>query len=67
MTFVVGMRFAKLEMCLIIAYFVAGYEFELSDVKGNATADLPPPVNRNQNQAQKPARPTFIRYKPRQD
>ncbi|KAM0815388.1 putative Cytochrome P450 6A1 [Seiridium cardinale] len=62
-----GMKFAKLEMTLIIAYFVAEYDFELSDAQGNATSERPPPVNRNQNQAQKPSRPVFIRYSPRQD
>jgi hypothetical protein len=61
------MKFAKLEMSLIIAYFVAEYDFELSDARGNATSERPPPINRNQNQAQKPSRLTYIRYRPRQD
>jgi hypothetical protein len=64
-SFKVGMKFAKLEMSLINAYFVAMFDYELSDKDGNQVFEPPPPVNRNQNQAQKPARPTFLRYKPR--
>ncbi|KAH6656578.1 cytochrome P450 6A1 [Truncatella angustata] len=62
-----GMKFAKLEMSLIIAYFVAEYDFELSDAQGNRTSEAPPPVDRNQNQAQKPSKTTYVRYRRRQD
>ncbi|KAH9996992.1 cytochrome P450 6A1 [Xylariaceae sp. FL0662B] len=60
-----GMRFAKLEMALITAYFVAMFDFELSDADGNPTTEAPPPVSRNQHSAKKPAKPVYFRYRPR--
>jgi cytochrome P450 len=60
-----GMRFAKLEAIIIAAYFVAMFEYELSDKDGKRLTKPPPPVNRNQNQVQKPAVPIYIRYKER--
>lgn len=59
------MRFAKLEMNIILAYFMAMFDFELSDSQGNATTKWPLPIDRNQMQAQKPADPHWLRYKPR--
>lgn len=59
------MKFAKLEMALINAYFVAMYDFELCDVDGNPASTPPPPPDRNFASAQKPAVPVYIRYKAR--
>jgi len=60
-----GVRFANLEAIIIAAYFVVMFEYELSDKNGKQLAETPPPVNRNQNQVQKPAKPIYIRYKER--
>jgi cytochrome P450 len=60
-----GMRLAKLEAVIISVYLVAMFEYELSDKDGRQLAEPPPPVNRNQNQVQKPAEPIYIRYKAR--
>lgn len=60
-----GMRFAKLEMAVITAYFVAMFDFELSDKDGNLSTKAPRPVSRNQKQAEKPKEPVYLRYKPR--
>lgn len=57
------MRFAKLEMALILAYFLAMFDFELSDSEGNPSTEHPPPIDRNQIQAQKPSRTQYLRYK----
>jgi sterol 14-demethylase len=54
-----------LEAIIIAAYFIAMFEYELSDKNGKPLAEPPPPVNRNQNQVQKPAKPIYIRYKER--
>lgn len=37
----VGMRFAKLEQNIITAFFVAMFDFELSDKMGNPTHEAP--------------------------
>ncbi|RYO88763.1 hypothetical protein DL766_005187 [Monosporascus sp. MC13-8B] len=60
-----GMKFAKLEMAVITAYFVATFDFELSDKDGNLSTKAPRPVGRNQKQAEKPKEPIYLRYKPR--
>jgi cytochrome P450 len=60
-----GMKFAKLEMAIIAAYFVAMFDFELSDADGNFNPTPPAGVNRNQKTAAKPAVPVYLRYKPR--
>ncbi|KXJ96447.1 cytochrome P450 6A1 [Microdochium bolleyi] len=63
-----GMRFAKLENALILAYFVAMYEFELAaDAQGNPATKAPPLPNRLENAAQKPAETQWLRFKPRTD
>jgi hypothetical protein len=62
---IVGMKFAKLEMALITAYFFAYFEFELAHADGSLDTRPPPPVGRNWNQAQKPDIPVYLRYKPR--
>jgi hypothetical protein len=59
------MRFAKLEAIIIAAYFVAMFEYEISDKDGRQLAEPPPPTNRSQDQVQKPAKPIYIWYKER--
>lgn len=60
-----GMRFAKLEMALINAYFLASFDFEPSDSSGNLDTTPPPPVNRNAHTVQKSKEAVYIRYKAR--
>ena len=59
-----GMKFAKFEMALITAYFVAYFDFELSHADGSLNTKAPPSTCRNWNQAQKPDIPVYLRYKP---
>lgn len=59
------MKFAKLEMALITAYFVAMCDWEMSDANGNPTSTPPAPPDRNKPSAQKPAKNVYIRYKAR--
>ena len=58
-----GMRFAKLETVIIAAHLVTMFDFELSDKVGGQLIGTPPPVDRNQNQVQRPADPIYVRYK----
>ncbi|KAI0593285.1 cytochrome P450 6A1 [Biscogniauxia sp. FL1348] len=60
-----GMRFARLEMALIAAYFMAMFDFELSDRDGNPPTEAPEPVSRNFHSAKKPPHPIYLRYRPR--
>lgn len=60
-----GMRFAKLEMGIIGALFVAMFDYELVDVDGNKV-DKPPVTNRNNHSASKPDVPVRLRYTVRQ-
>ncbi|KAI1478870.1 cytochrome P450 [Daldinia eschscholtzii] len=63
-----GMRFAKLEITIIMAYFIALFEFELaSDVHGTPTTTRPPLPNRNDHFSTKPKQPGYLRYRPRSD
>lgn len=56
-----GMRFAKLEMNVIIAYFLATFdEYHLCDRAGEAVRGLPP-VDVEGHTASKPARPVFLK------
>jgi sterol 14-demethylase len=48
-----GMRFAKLEMSIIGALFVAMFDFQLFDEKANKT-DRAPFTSRNRHSAKKP-------------
>ncbi|KAI1328546.1 cytochrome P450 6A1 [Xylariaceae sp. FL0255] len=61
-----GMKFAKLEMAFIAAYFVAMFDFELSDADGNQVKSVPG-MNFNLHSAKKPETPIYLRYKPRTD
>ncbi|KAI1076373.1 cytochrome P450 6A1 [Whalleya microplaca] len=60
-----GMRFARLEMAFITAYFVAMFDFELSDRDGNPVTEALPLSSRNLHSAKKPDRPVYLRYRPR--
>ncbi|KAK5120820.1 hypothetical protein LTR85_005887 [Meristemomyces frigidus] len=58
-----GMRFAKLENNLIVAFFLAYFdEIKLSDAKGNETTRIPP-TNRNRHSAHKPDEKIYLKYK----
>jgi hypothetical protein len=59
------MRFEKLELTLINAYFVATFDYELSDKKGRAIVGQIPAVDQNAHAAQKSEQAIFLRYKPR--
>jgi sterol 14-demethylase len=59
------MRLAKLEITLIVAYFVSQFDFELSDKHGNPTSEPPRLPDRNEHTAQKAKVPVYLRYRPR--
>ena len=62
-----GMRFAKLEINIIVAFFLAYFdEITLSDEQGRPT-DKIPPVNRNRHTAHKPDEHIYLKYKVRKD
>lgn len=60
-----GMRFAKLEMSIIAALFVATFDFQLQDDKGNKL-DRAPLTSRNKHSAHKPEQPLRLKYTVRQ-
>ncbi|KAI2642112.1 cytochrome P450 6A1 [Xylaria nigripes] len=63
-----GMRFAKLEMTLITAYWVCLFDFELSDKDGNRVQPKTmPQVDYNSHSAKKPRENVYLRYKVRAD
>ena len=58
-----GMRFAKLEMNLIVAFFLAYFDdIQLCDDNGNPTSKLPA-VDRNRHTAHKPNERVFLKYR----
>jgi len=58
-----GMRFAKLENNLIVAFFLAYFDdLKLANAKGNETTRVPP-TNRNNHTARKPDEKVYIKYK----
>ncbi|KAI0484356.1 cytochrome P450 6A1 [Xylariaceae sp. FL0804] len=61
-----GMRFAKLEMSIITAYFLAMVEFEISDSEGRRTAQVAPMKSLNSHSAKKPSPTAYLRYRPRE-
>jgi cytochrome P450 len=61
----VGMRFAKLEQNIITAYFVASFDFDLVDKRGNKLTEAPM-VDFNRHSAHKPAVPQYLRVTPRE-
>jgi sterol 14-demethylase len=60
----VGMRFAKLENNIITAFWLAMFDYELVDGKGNLTRQLPN-VNINAFTAHKPNPKVYFKYKVR--
>ncbi|KAF2263282.1 cytochrome P450 6A1 [Lojkania enalia] len=60
-----GMRFAKLEQNIITAYFLAAFDFDLRDNKGNIMADAPP-IDINRHSAHRPNLPVFLKVTPRE-
>ena len=56
-----GMRFAKLEMGIIGALFVAMFDYELVDLQGNKVTETPG-TNRKNYSATKPIQPMRLRY-----
>ena len=60
-----GMRFAKLEMNIIIAFFLAYFDdIQLCDKVGNLVS-TPPATDRNKHTASKPDEPIYLKYKVR--
>ncbi|KAK0123737.1 hypothetical protein ONS95_008744 [Cadophora gregata] len=60
------MRFPKLEMNIIVAFFVATCDFTLADKHGSPVPQ-PPPLNRNNTAAMKPDIPLHLKYVRRQE
>lgn len=60
-----GMKFAKLEMNLIAAHFLALFDFHLCDSEGNPVSDPVPIKSRTRHSAHKPDKPVFLRYEAR--
>jgi hypothetical protein len=61
---IVGMRFAKLEQNLITAYFIASFDFELEDKRGNKMSDVVI-MDFNRHSAHKPKKDHILRVSPR--
>ncbi|KAJ0297568.1 hypothetical protein COL5a_009842 [Colletotrichum fioriniae] len=58
-----GMRFAKMEMAVTTALFVARFDYHLVDAKGNKMARVPEDsVDRNKHSASKPREKMFLKY-----
>ena len=58
-----GMRFAKLENNLIVAFFLGYFDdIKLADAAGRETSRIPP-TNRNRYTAHKPDEKIFLKYK----
>ncbi|KAK2059706.1 cytochrome P450 6A1 [Colletotrichum caudatum] len=61
-----GMRFAKLEMAVVIAMFLARFDFYLADADGNKMDRVPEDsIDRNKHSAAKPRNKLFLKFKPR--
>lgn len=60
-----GMRFAKLEQNIITAYFVASFDFNLEDERGQELASAPK-IDQNGHSACKPRDPPYLRVSPRE-
>ncbi|KAG9236781.1 cytochrome P450 [Amylocarpus encephaloides] len=59
-----GMRFAKFEQNIITAFFLATFDYELTDKSGTPVPKTPP-VDFNGHSAQKPSQRVFLKYKQR--
>jgi cytochrome P450 len=60
----VGMRFAKLEQNIITAYFIASFDFHLSDKNGTRMHEAPM-VDFNRHSAHKPKDPPYLKVTPK--
>lgn len=58
------MRFAKLEQNIITAYFIASFDFELEDKRGNKL-DAAPMIDFDRHSAHKPRVLQYLRVTPR--
>ncbi|KAF8069204.1 cytochrome P450 [Lyophyllum atratum] len=58
-----GMKVAKLEIKIIVALFLAGYEYDVVDSAGNFPKRLPKPDYNDIQQARPVGDPTFIKFK----
>ena len=56
-----GMRFAKLEQNIILAFFLAMFDFELTDKVGNPVKETPP-VDFNAPSAVKANPRVYLKY-----
>ncbi|THW45271.1 cytochrome P450 6A1 [Aureobasidium pullulans] len=59
-----GMRFAKLEQNIILAFFLAYFDFELADKNGNTGVKVPQ-SDSNNHAAVKPKERVYVKYRPR--
>ena len=59
------MRFAKLEQNIITAYFIASFDFRLSDKNGNPVNNVPR-VDYNRHSAHKPKNPPYLKVTPKE-
>jgi cytochrome P450 len=59
-----GMRFAKLEMSLVVGYFVAAFEFQTVEKDGSRMIELPR-VDQNGHAASRPTRPMWLKLEKR--
>jgi len=58
-----GMKTAKLEIKVIVALFVAGYEFDIIDSTGNFPTVLPRPNHNDIHQPRPVGEPCFLKFK----
>ncbi|KAF7968863.1 hypothetical protein HWV62_29186 [Athelia sp. TMB] len=58
-----GMKFAKLEIKMIVALFLAGYEYELVDKAGKPPKSLPIPDENDLQRASPRGEPCFLKWK----
>ncbi|KAK4704365.1 hypothetical protein P7C70_g1842, partial [Phenoliferia sp. Uapishka_3] len=56
-----GMRFAKIEQNVILAFFLTKFDYNLCDAKGTKV-DALPPLDANAHSACKPSTPVYLSY-----
>lgn len=57
------MKVAKLEIKMILALFLLGYEYELVDKSGRFPKELPKPDRNDIQQARPLGEPCFLKFK----
>ncbi|KAH7377493.1 hypothetical protein BKA64DRAFT_648972 [Cadophora sp. MPI-SDFR-AT-0126] len=65
-SFIAGMRFAKLEMNMIVVFFVVAQDYTPVDKQGLPIPRLPP-LGRNKKTASKPDTPLFLKYEKKKE